>query len=223
MAPAISVRSAVALLGTVPALAGVDLDVPAGSVAAVLGANGAGKTSLLLLLAGLLELRSGQGQVLGLDLATQRRDLRARVGLLGHHLMGYAELSARENLAFALRAQRREAAEADAALETAGLTGRLADVPARALSAGQQRRMGLAWLLARRPELWLLDEPHASLDEDARDLVDHVVREAAAAGATVVFTSHDPLRAAGVADLVVRMAGGATISGGSSEGVVRVA
>ncbi len=223
MAPAISVRSAVALLGTVPALAGVDLEVEPGSVAAVLGPNGAGKTSLLLLLAGLLELRSGEGTVLGLDLGTQRRELRQRVGLLGHHLMGYPELSATENLTYALRAQRRDPAGATDALETVGLLGRLAAVPARELSAGQQRRMGLAWLLARRPELWLLDEPHASMDDDARDLVDRLVREVAAAGATVVLTSHDARRATQVADVVVRLAGGAVVEPRPGEQAVRVA
>lgn len=223
MAPAVTVRSAVALLGSVPALAGVDLDVEPGTVAAVLGPNGAGKTSLLLLLAGLLELRSGSGTVLGCDLGSQRRVLRQRTALLGHQFMGYPELSARENLAFSLRAQRRSPAEADAALDRVGLTGRLSAVPARELSAGQQRRCGLAWVLARRPELWLLDEPYASLDDEGRTLVDEVVREAAAAGATVVLTSHDADRSALVADVVVEMAGGATTGAVPAKRVVRVA
>jgi heme ABC exporter ATP-binding subunit CcmA len=223
MAPAVSLRAAVALLGQFPVLAGVDLDVEEGSVVGVLGANGAGKTSLLLLVAGLLALRSGSGSVLGCDLAGDRRDLRPRVGLLGHSPALYPELSARENLCFGLRAMRRPVADAVSALERVGLTGRLADAPARTLSVGQSRRMGLAWLLARRPALWLLDEPHAGLDVAGRDLCDDVIEQAATAGATVLLTSHDPERAAKVSNQVVQLAGGAVASSGEGQRPSRVA
>ena len=212
MGPAVSLRSAVALLGRFPALAGIDLDVEAGSVLAVLGPNGAGKTSLLCLLAGLLPLRAGTGTVLGCDLRGDRRALRQQVGLLGHHLALYPDLSATENLAFALRAARRPVTDGVGALERVGLVGRLADVPSRTLSAGQQRRMGLAWLLARRPALWLLDEPAAGLDVEARALCEELVGEAARSGATVALTSHDHAAAAGVADHVVHLAGGIVAS-----------
>ncbi|HEV3212723.1 MAG TPA: heme ABC exporter ATP-binding protein CcmA [Acidimicrobiales bacterium] len=208
MAPAVTLRSAVALLGRFPALAGVDLDVEEGTVLAVLGPNGAGKTSLLHLLGGLLALRSGTGRVLGCDLATQRRALRPQVGLLGHASTLYPELSAAENLAFGLRAMRRPASDGAVALERVGLIGALATVPSRSLSAGQQRRVGLAWLAARRPALWLLDEPSAGLDEDGRELCDALVEEAVRGGATVVLSSHDPDRVARIADLVVDLAGG---------------
>lgn len=223
MAPAISLRSAVALLGQVPALAGVDLDVEAGSVVAVLGPNGAGKTSLLLVLAGLLELRDGSGTVLGHDLATDRRALRRDVALLAHQPFGYAELTPSENLAFGLRALRRSPAEAAAALERAGITGRLASQPMRALSAGQQRRVGIAWLLARRPALWLLDEPQASLDEPGRALCEELVKEAAHGGATVVLTTHDRARAAVGATSVIELAGGVVVSSVRGEALAHVA
>jgi heme ABC exporter ATP-binding subunit CcmA len=223
MAPAVTLRSAVAVLGRYPALAGVDLDVEEGSVLAVLGPNGAGKTTLLHLLAGLCTLRSGVGSVLGCDLATQRRALRPRVGLLGHRSALYPELSARENLDFALRAARRPAASAGPALERVGLAGRLAEVPSRSLSAGQQRRMGLAWLVARRPSLWLLDEPSAGLDADGRDLCGELVEEAAHGGATVVLTSHDAADAAGAADEVVVLGGGVVAAARHGERASRVA
>ena len=212
MAPAVTLRSAVALLGTFPALAGVDLNVEEGTVVAALGPNGAGKTSLLQLLAGLLAIRSGTGTVLGCDLGTNRAVLRRRVGLLGHHLSLYGELSAAENLVFALRATRQPTSSAAPALERVGLSGRLAAQPARSLSAGQQRRMGLALLVARRPSLWLLDEPHAGLDVEGRAMCDELVEEAARAGATVVLTSHDADRAAECADEVVVLAGGVVAS-----------
>jgi heme ABC exporter ATP-binding subunit CcmA len=223
MALAVTLRTAVALLGRFPVLAGVDLDVEEGTVLAVLGPNGVGKTSLLQLLAGLLSLRSGSGTVLGCDLASQRRMLRPQVGLLGHRPGLYPELSATENLAFALRAARRPPSECARALERVGLDGPRASVPSRTLSAGQQRRMGLAWLVARRPALWLLDEPAAGLDAEGRTLCDELVEEAALAGATVALTSHDPEGAAKVADVVVELIGGAVASVRTGERANRVA
>lgn len=89
-----------------------------------------------------------------------------------------------------------------------GLDGRLAAVPVGRLSAGQRRRVAVAALVARRPELWLLDEPHAGLDATGRDLLDDLVREAVAAGATVLVASHEIERAASLATRTVVMAGG---------------
>ena len=87
-------RSAVALAGLYPLLAGVDLDVSTGQVLVVKGANGAGKTSLLRVLAGLLPLAAGEATVLGLEPTAQARDLRRQVGLLGHRNGLYDDLSA---------------------------------------------------------------------------------------------------------------------------------
>ncbi|MBA2608200.1 MAG: ATP-binding cassette domain-containing protein, partial [Actinobacteria bacterium] len=89
-----------------------------------------------------------------------------------------------------------------------GLDGRLATTRVAALSAGQRRRTALASLVARQAELWLLDEPHAGLDDDGRDLVDGVVREAIATGATVLMASHDIDRATALASRVMTVAGG---------------
>ena len=83
------------------------------------------------------------------------------------------------------------------------------------LSAGQRRRTALACLVARRPELWLLDEPHAGLDHDGRDLLDDLVHRAQAAGATVVLASHELDRAEALADRVVTIAGGTIARAGS--------
>jgi ATPase subunit of ABC transporter with duplicated ATPase domains len=174
----------------------------------ILGANGAGKTSLLRLLAGLLALQSGTGEILGCDLSSHSRHVRRRVGLLGHDVGLYDELRPLENLTFALRAGRLDPALAAPALERTGITGRVAETPLGQLSAGQRRRVGLALLIARRPRLWLLDEPHASLDAPTRDLVGELVEEAARAGATVVATSHEPELSVPMADLVATMAGG---------------
>ena len=225
MAPAIRLRSAVALQGRFPVLSGVDLDLSAGQVLVVLGANGAGKTSLLRLLAGLVPLTSGEAEVLGADLRTSSADVRRRVGLLGHDPGLHDELSGIENLHFALRASRLDHLRAQPALDRVGLAGRPSTTPIGRLSAGQRRRVGLALLVARRPQLWLLDEPHASLDEVTRSLVAEVVEEAATGGAAVVASSHEPELAIPMADVVVTMAGGAVVSvaRGERRGSPRVA
>jgi heme ABC exporter ATP-binding subunit CcmA len=212
MDPAVHLRSAVALAGRFPALSGVDLDVAPGEVVAVLGPNGAGKTSLLRACAGLVPVTSGDAVVLGCDLREDRTAVRRRVGLLGHDASLYDELSAAENVRFALRAagvsSRVATARADGALDRLGLVGRLRRTPALRLSAGQRRRAALAVLVARAPELWLMDEPHAGLDAGARSLVASLVADAATDGAAVVLTSHEPDLSVPLADRVVVMAGG---------------
>jgi len=120
----------------------------------------------------------------------------------------YEELLPRENLAFMIKAARLDPSGIPDALDRVGIRGRVAATPVGQLSAGQQRRVVLALLVARRPRLWLLDEPHASLDAQARDLVGSVLEEAAAGGATVVATSHEPDIVIPLADVVVTMAGG---------------
>ena len=205
---AVHLRSAVALAGRFPALSGVDLDVDAGEVVAVLGPNGAGKTSLLRACAGLVPVTSGVAVVLGIDLRADRVQVRRMVGLLGHDASLYDELTAVENVRFAVRAAGLGTDRVDAALDRLGLVGRLRTAPVLRMSAGQRRRTALAALVARGPQLWLLDEPHAGLDADARALVGSLVAEVAASGATVVLTSHEPDLAVPLADRVVVMAGG---------------
>ena len=191
----VTLRSAVCLLGRFPALAGADLEVDAGEVVLLAGPNGAGKTTLLRLCAGLLPLRDGSAEVLGHDLARDRRSLRREVGLVGHETFGYDDLTVAENLTFATRAAGRDRAAADAALTRVGLT-RVADVAHGRLSQGQRRRLSLAIALARDPKLLLLDEPHAGLDEDARAVVDEVLTAAPAEGRTVLIATHEVERAA---------------------------
>jgi heme ABC exporter ATP-binding subunit CcmA len=208
MAPVVCFRAAVALVGRFPALAGVDLSLEKGEVTVVVGPNGAGKTSLLRACAGLLPVTAGEASVLGVDLTADHTAVRRYVGLLGHAAPLYDELSAAENVRFAVRALGLPAARADDALELVGLTGRLRTTPAGRLSAGQRRRVALAALVARRPALWLLDEPHAGLDAGARALLGELVVGAVADGATVLLSSHEPQLSVPLADRVVTMGGG---------------
>ena len=205
---AVVFRAAVVLLDRFPALAGVDLDVARGEIVLVRGPNGAGKTTLLRACAGLARVAQGSAEVLGVDIATRPRAVRRRVGLLGHDDALYADLTVADNVRFWARAAGASATDADQALVRCGLAGRLASIPAARLSAGQRRRTALAALIARRPELWLLDEPHAGLDRAGRDLVDDLVAEATSAGATVLFASHELDRAEGLATRFVTLAGG---------------
>ena len=210
MEPVVHLRAAVALLGRFPALAGFDLDVERGEIVLLRGPNGAGKTTVLRTCAGLVPVVDGEAVVLGHDLRVDRRAVRRHVGLLGHSTALYDELTVLDNVTFWGRAAGATTPEISEALDVLGVGGRLAGVTADRLSAGQRRRASFACLLARRPELWLLDEPHAGLDEAARDVVDELVRRAASYGATVVFSSHEADRAVSLAHRVVDIVGGVT-------------
>jgi heme ABC exporter ATP-binding subunit CcmA len=195
------------MLGRFPALAGADLDVETGEIVLLSGPNGSGKTTLLRLLAGLLTLRSGEAEVLGVDLAQDRRSVRRALALVGHETFCYDDLTVAENLRFAARAAGRGQSDVDAALERVGLA-RVAKVAHGRLSQGQRRRLSLAIALARRPRLLLLDEPHAGLDEDGRTVLAGVVRAAPAEGCTVLLASHELDLARELATREVRVVAG---------------
>lgn len=204
----IELDDVVAVLGSFPALAGATLRVEQSEIVLLRGPNGAGKTTLLRVCAGLVPLERGAGRVAGCDLHTQRADVRRRVGLLGHANGLYHDLTVRENVAFWGATVGAGAAEIDASLDRLGLRTRLADLPVNRLSAGQKRRTALACLVARRAQLWLLDEPHAGLDAAGRDDLDATLRAAVAAGATVVVASHELERAGTLATRMVDVIGG---------------
>jgi len=205
----VRLRAAVCLLGRFPALAGVDLDVAAGEIVLLSGSNGAGKTTLLRLLAGLVPLYSGEASVLGVDLASDRRSARRELALVGHETFCYDDLTVRENLRFWARAAARDEAAADDVIDRLGLLGQ-ADVAHRRLSAGQRRRLAIAVALARDPRVLLLDEPHAALDAEGREVLDAVVRAAPSEGRTVLIASHELDRARAIATREVELRAGQT-------------
>jgi heme ABC exporter ATP-binding subunit CcmA len=211
MAPAVLLTTAVCVTGRFPALAGVDLAVAQGEVVVLEGPNGAGKTSVLRLCAGLLPLTGGEGTVLGCDLRREAPALRGRVGMLGHAAALYDDLTVVENVRFAVRAAGGDVGRIDAALDRLELGGRVRRTPVGRLSAGQRRRVALALLVTRRPELWLLDEPHAGLDAGARAALGEIVSEVVAEGATVLLASHEPEESWPLADRVVSVVGGRVV------------
>ena len=204
----VRLRGVVALLGRFPALTGIDLDIDACEIVLVQGPNGAGKSTLLRVCAGLLRVESGTAEVLGHDLSVDRAAVRRSVGLLGHDTALYDDLTVVENLQFWAAASRVSPKSVLPALDRLGVAGRLHDVAVSRLSAGQRRRVALAAVVVRRPTLWLLDEPHAGLDQRGRDLVDQLVVDAAHAGATVVMASHELDRTVDLATRRVTVAGG---------------
>lgn len=208
VAPVVELVDVVAVLGSFPALAGATLVVERGEIVLLRGPNGAGKTTLLRVCAGLVPITRGQGRVAGCDLVTQRDSVRSRVGLLGHANGLYTDLTVRENVRFWGATVGASADEIDASLERMGLAARLADIAVARLSAGQKRRTALACLVARRSQVWLLDEPHAGLDAAGRDDLDDTLRTAVGLGATVLVASHELERAGSLATRVVEVVGG---------------
>jgi heme ABC exporter ATP-binding subunit CcmA len=209
METVIELKGVVAVLGSFPALAGVSLSVHRGEILLLQGPNGAGKTSLLRVCAGLMPIERVTGTVLGIDLATNRQDIRTRVGLLGHTNGLYLDLTVEQNIQFWASTVGATQDGVANAMRTMRVDGRLAKVKAGQLSAGQRRRTALASLIVRRAEIWLLDEPHAGLDAAGRDELDALLRNAVAAGATVVLASHESERAAGLATRTLTIDGGA--------------
>lgn len=201
---------AVSLIGRFPALAGVNLTIAAGEVVLLRGPNGAGKSTLLRLCAGLASLTSGSGQVLGHDLTgrSSRRLVRREIGLLGHATSLYDELTVEQNIQFWVQANRSDLSMVEPVMDRFDLSGRLRDVRVSNLSAGQRRRTAMAIVVCRRPQLWLLDEPHSGLDEEGRLLIDDLVVQAAQSGATVMIASHEVDRVAELAARTVVVAGG---------------
>lgn len=207
----IALADVVAVLGNFPALAGASLTVQRGEIVLLKGPNGAGKTTLLRLCAGLIPVERGAASVLGFDLATQRQLVRPHVGLLGHQNGLYLDLTVGENVRFWGRSVGASESEIAGAMARMGVAERLADVPVRKLSAGQKRRTSLACLVARRAQVWLLDEPHAGLDAAGRDELDATLTQAAHSGATILVASHELERAGGLATRTVDVVAGQVI------------
>jgi ABC-2 type transport system ATP-binding protein len=169
----------------------VTLQVRRGEIYGFLGPNGSGKTTFLRMLCGLLTPDAGHGTCLGLDLRTQSAAIKERVGYLTQRFSFYEDLSLEENLDFVARLygvpRRREAVARS--LETLGLSERRRQL-AGELSGGWKQRLALAACLIHRPELLLLDEPTAGVDPKARRDFWEELHRLAAAGITVLITTH---------------------------------
>lgn len=159
----------------------------------VTGPNGVGKTTLLRVVCGLLPAESGELEWCGRAMREHREEFHAQLAYLGHPNALKADLGARENLRY-LVGLRRELTlrDIDAALERVGILSH-GDLPARSLSAGQQRRLALARVLLAKAALWVLDEPVTNLDSDGVALVEELVRDHVSSGGLALAAAHQPL------------------------------
>ncbi|MFD0690170.1 ATP-binding cassette domain-containing protein [Actinomadura fibrosa] len=178
--------------GTAQALAGLDLEVPAGTVCGLLGPNGAGKTTAVRILATLADADSGRARIAGYDVARQPDQVRARIGLAGQYAAVDEKLTGRGNLRLFGRLchlSRRDARRrADELLERFGLV-EAADRPVQGYSGGMRRRLDLITSLILRPQVLFLDEPTTGLDPRSRGEIWDAVRELVADGTTVLLTT----------------------------------
>lgn len=181
---------------------GLDLQLPGGQLLRVAGANGAGKTSLLRLLAGLSQPDAGEVRWNGEKIGSEA--FRRELMYLGHRAAVKEDLTALENVQFAAEMDGVKITEEQAqhALVRFGLAGR-EELPVRFLSAGQKRRVLLARTVTRPAKLWILDEPFTALDVKAVDFISHLVADHVKAGGMAVLTSHQsiPLPPGQVVDL----------------------
>jgi ABC transporter DrrB family efflux protein len=191
-APAIRVEGVAKRFGETHALAGVDLEIPAGTVFGLLGPNGAGKTTLVRILSTLLTPDSGRAEVLGHDIVADPLVVRELLGLTGQFAAVDEILTGRENLEmfgrlFKLSREdaRRRAGEL---LERFDLAD-AADRPARTYSGGMRRRLDLASSLLTRPRILFLDEPTTGLDPRSRNQIWGTVRELRREGTTLLLTT----------------------------------
>jgi tungstate transport system ATP-binding protein len=184
--------------GLVEILDRISLALEAGPPTALIGPNGSGKTTLLKLAMGLIEPTSGRITRGGITQSPPSR--RAMV----FQKPAMLRRSTAGNVAFALKAARRPADRRtiEMLLDQVGL-GACAPRPARRLSGGEQQRLALARALARNPELLFLDEPTANLDPSGTKAVEDIVRQVAASGVKVVFSTHDLGQARRLASEVV--------------------
>jgi heme exporter protein A len=170
-------------------LRGVELRIEPAASLALFGENGAGKTTLLRAVAGLLRPTRGEARVDGVPALTAGPDVRRRIGFLSHRPLVWGGLTASENLLLLARLYGLPAEVAVEALAPVGLADH-ADVRARDLSQGQRQRLGIARALLASPDLLLLDEPHAGLDQAGSELLDRLL-EALRGSATIVLATHD--------------------------------
>ncbi|MBK3388244.1 ATP-binding cassette domain-containing protein [Streptomyces sp. DEF1AK] len=217
--PALRAEGLTKRFGTKQALAGVDLDAPAGTVLGLLGPNGAGKTTTVRVLTTLLRPDTGRAWVAGHDVRTAPEAVRARLGLSGQYAAVDEKLTGREHLY--LGARRSGPGRGPARRRAAALLARFrlseaADRPSGTYSGGMRRRLDLAGALVARPAVVVLDEPTTGLDPRGRADTWECVRELVATGTPVLLTPQYLEEADQLADSVAVIDHGRVIAQGTA-------
>jgi sulfate transport system ATP-binding protein len=201
-------RSLTKHFGSFTALDDVSIEVPAGSLTALLGPSGSGKSTLLRVIAGLERPEAGTVELDGVDVSGQAAQKRG-VGFVFQHYAAFKHMTVRENVAFGLKVRKRPREEVrrrvDELLELVQIAGWADNYPAQ-LSGGQRQRMALARALAVEPKVLLLDEPFGALDARVRkDLRVWLRRLHDEMHVTTIFVTHDQEEAMEIADQIVLM------------------
>jgi ABC-type Fe3+/spermidine/putrescine transport system ATPase subunit len=224
--PALEVVDLEVVYGSTPALRGVGLAVGRGEVLAVLGPSGSGKSTLLHAVAGFLEPRAGSIRLGGTTVAGSVRPVppeRRDVAVVFQHYALWPHLTAVDTVAYPVRRRGvgRGAARAEALTILERLhVAHLADRRPAELSGGEQQRVGLARALARRPSVYLFDEPTAHLDTHVRGLfLEELVVRQRDSGAAAVYATHDAEEALGLADRVALLREGRLLQLGTPQQV----
>jgi ABC-2 type transport system ATP-binding protein len=211
--------------GGIEAVRGISIDILAGETFGLLGPNGAGKTTTLSMLSTLLSPTRGDVRVFGVSAVENPAEVRRRVGLAPQQISLYPTFTAEENLEFfgalhgvapAVRQRR-----IDRLLELVGLAPRRGD-PVFTYSGGMQRRLNLACSLIHEPRLLLLDEPTVGVDPQSRENLFEVIRQIAAAGTTIVYTTHYIEEAERLCDRIAILDEGRIVAAGTLQELLGV-
>jgi ABC-2 type transport system ATP-binding protein len=192
-------------------LDGLDLEVKRGEVVALLGANGAGKSTALRIALGLDSADAGQAMLMGQPAAQADAALRRRVAFIPETVGLYEELTARESVRYLTHVatgRKPSAAEVDDGLRLAGLAEAAFDRTVRALSKGMRQKVCIALALCKHAELLVLDEPTSGLDVRSSIELNGILRALADRGVGVILATHDLLRARSLADRFLLLAQG---------------
>ena len=210
---AISLSSVERRFGSVRAVDGLDLEVPAGSVAVLLGPNGAGKTTTVRLITGALRAHAGTVRVLGFDPQTNGDEIRQRTGVVPPKPALFDQLDGWDNLRFTADIW---GVSHDSVLPAAARFGidHALDQEVGGYSTGMRTRLALARAVLHDPDILLLDEPTAGLDPESSRAVLDLIRELAGRGRTIVMCTHLLHEAEGIADQVVMMGAGRSQAAG---------
>ncbi len=191
--PVIRASGLVKRYGEAVAVDGIDLDVGHGEIVGLLGPNGSGKTTTILMLLGLTEATAGEARVLGFDPVREPLEVKRRVGYLPDSVGFYDGLTARANLRYTGRLAGIPAAELerriDAALDRVGLHA-AADRRVKTYSRGMIQRLGLAEIVIKQARIAILDEPTAALDPNSTQEFLDMIRGLKADGTSVLLSSH---------------------------------
>lgn len=206
--------------GKVAALVGASFTARDGAITGLLGPNGAGKSTALRILCTVLRPDAGTAAVDGIDAMADPIGVRARIGVLPHNANLYANLTARENIAYYAALQGMDDAAGTAAVDRVIDTlqiGDIADRRTKGFSQGQRIRVGLARALVHDPRTLILDEPTNGLDVMATRALRDVIRERRDAGCCVLLSSHVMQEVAALCDRIVILSQGAVVAAGTPD------